>query len=62
VPNTGSLNINTFPTGLTNNVLEGSGPSGMVIDNSRASTQASSIYFGTQGTNNAVKLTQATFQ
>ncbi len=62
VPNIGSLNINTFPTGLSSNVLEGSGASGMVIDNSSASAQASSIYFGTQGTNNAVKLTQATLQ
>jgi hypothetical protein len=62
VPNIGSLNINTFPTGLSSNVLEGSGSSGMVIDNSSASAQASSIYFGAQGTNNAVKLTQAMLQ
>jgi hypothetical protein len=37
-------------------------PRGIVVDNSSASNQASSIYFATQNTNNAVKLTQATFQ
>jgi hypothetical protein len=60
--NMGSFNINNFPTAVTNSTLQGSGPSGIVVDNSSASNQASSIYFATQGTNNAVKLTQAAFQ
>jgi hypothetical protein len=60
--NMASFNINAFPGGTTNTTLQGSGPSGMIVDNASASAQASSIYFGTQGTNNAVKLTQAGFQ
>jgi hypothetical protein len=60
--NLGSFNINTFPSRPTNLILEGSGPSGMIIDNSSASTQASNIYFAIQSTNTAVKLTQAGFQ
>jgi hypothetical protein len=60
--NMGSFNINTFPTGVTNSTLQGSGPSGIVVDNSSGSVQASNIYFATQGTNTAVKLTQAGFQ
>jgi hypothetical protein len=61
--NMASFNINAFPGGTpTNTILEGSGPSGMIIDNSSASAQASNIYFATQGTNTAVKLTQAGFQ
>jgi hypothetical protein len=62
VGNMGSFNINSFPTALISTALQGSGPSGMIVDNSSASIQASNIYFGTQGTNNAVKLTQAGFQ
>ena len=54
--------INTFPTVIPTPLTEGNGPSGMVVDNVSASAQASSIYFGTQGTNTAVKLTQATLQ
>jgi hypothetical protein len=62
IANMGSFNINTFPAGLTHTSLQGSGPSGIIIDNSSASAQASNIYFATQGTNTAVKLTQAGFQ
>jgi hypothetical protein len=38
---------------------EGSGTTGMVVDNVSASGQASSIYFGVLGSNTAVKLTQS---
>ena len=60
--NMGSFNINTFPAGATTTTLQGSGPGGMIVDNSSASAQASNIYFGTQGSNTAVKLTQVGFQ
>jgi hypothetical protein len=61
--NLGLLNINNFPpAGFTQTVLEGSGPSGMIVDNASASAQASSIYFGVAGPNQAVKLTQAGLQ
>jgi hypothetical protein len=60
-PNFLEFNINTFPTGFAGTATEGTlGTSGIVIDNSSASGQASSMYFGTLGgTNTAVKLTQA---
>ena len=38
---------------------EGSGTSGIVVDNTSSSNQASSIYFGVVGLNTAVKLTQS---
>ena len=38
---------------------EGSGTSGIVVDNVSSSAQASSIYFGVLGSNTAVKLTQS---
>jgi hypothetical protein len=38
---------------------EGSGTTGMVVDNVSSSAQASSIYFGVLGSNTAVKLTQS---
>ena len=38
---------------------EGSGTTGMVVDNVSSSAQASSIYFGVLGLNTAVKLTQS---
>jgi hypothetical protein len=60
-PDIGRLNINAFPLSVTT-ASSGNGTSGMVIDNSSASVQASSIYFGTVGTNNAVKLTQSGLQ
>ena len=41
---------------------EGSGTTGMVVDNVSASGQASSIYFGVLGSNTAVKLTQSGLQ
>jgi hypothetical protein len=64
VLNLGACPINTFPTGAPPGVSEGAGTSGMVVDNSSASNQASSIYFANLGTtaqggNVAVKLTQA---
>jgi hypothetical protein len=78
----GFVNLYSFPatTGwnatFQNSILEGLGPSGMVIDNFSASAQASSIYFNAldedagctnpqTGANTggcAVKLTQASFQ
>jgi hypothetical protein len=38
---------------------EGSGTSGIIVDNTSSSNQASSIYFGVVGLNTAVKLTQS---
>jgi hypothetical protein len=73
-PNIGLFNINSFPASATlaASTQEGSGASGMVVDNDSASGQASSIYFGALDTTAAcgaggtggcaVKLTQATFQ
>jgi hypothetical protein len=73
-PNIGLFNINSFPASATlaASTQEGSGTSGMVIDNDSSSAQASSIYFGALNTTGtcgaggaggcAVKLTQATFQ
>ncbi|MGD0906501.1 MAG: hypothetical protein ABSA96_02895 [Candidatus Acidiferrales bacterium] len=54
------FNISTFPGGIAAFASEGTlGTSGIVIDNSSASSQASSMYFGTLGgTDTAVKLTQ----
>jgi hypothetical protein len=47
------------PAGATGaTATEVNGTSGIVVDNTSASAQASSIYFGTIGANNAVKLTQ----
>ena len=65
-PNFLSFNVTAgFPAGLpTANAGEGSGTSGIIVDNQSNSAQASSIYFGTLGVggNNAAKLTQATLQ
>jgi len=73
-PNIGLFNINSFPSTATlaASTQEGSGATGMVIDNSSASGQASNIYFGALSTTAscgaggtggcAVKLTQAGFQ
>jgi hypothetical protein len=60
--NLGAFPINTFPAAIPPGAGVGNGPSGMVIDNSSASVQASSIYFSVQGTNVAMKLTQAGLQ
>lgn len=59
-----SANItSTFPTGIESFVTEGSGTSGIVVDNSASTTnQANSIYFGVLGANTAVKLTQSALQ
>jgi hypothetical protein len=40
----------------------GTGTTGIIIDNSSASSQADSIYFGALGANTAVKLTQGSLQ
>ena len=52
---------NSFPpvgaTGST--TTETGGTSGIIVDNTSGSAQASSIYFGAIGTNSAVKLTQS---
>lgn len=58
-PNLGSMHINAWP-GATfqQTVTEGTGTSGMTVDNVSASIQASSIYFSTATGNAAVKLTQ----
>jgi hypothetical protein len=56
-----SLFPNSFPpggiTGAT--ATETGGTSGIIVDNTSGSAQASSIYFGAIGTNSAVKLTQS---
>jgi hypothetical protein len=62
----GVFHINAFPA-TAMGVSEGAGPTGMTIDNSSTSGQASSIYFATTGTaaqggNMAVKLTQGALQ
>jgi hypothetical protein len=73
-PNIGLFNINLFPASATlaASTQEGSGTSGMVVDNNSSSAQASSIYFGALSTTAtcgaggtggcAVKLTQAGLQ
>jgi hypothetical protein len=73
-PNIGLFNINSFPASATlaASTQEGSGTSGMVIDNNSSSAQASSVYFGALNTTGtcgaggtggcAVKLTQASLQ
>jgi len=69
-PNFIEYNINSFPsvfppTGASGaTTAEGTGTSGMVVDNSNGGAQASSIYFGVLGAaapngNSAVKLTQS---
>lgn len=73
-PNIGLFNINSFPSSATlaASTQEGSGTSGMIVDNNSSSAQASSIYFGALSTTSscgaggtggcAVKLTQAGLQ
>ena len=73
-PNIGVFNINSFPASATlaASTQEGSGASGMIVDNNSSSGQASSIYFGALDTTAscgaggtggcAVKLTQAGLQ
>jgi hypothetical protein len=70
-PNIGLFHINSFPASATlaASTQEGSGTSGMVVDNISSSAQASSVYFGALSTTAtcgiggtggcAVKLTQA---
>jgi hypothetical protein len=57
--NLASFNISTtFPGGLEHFATEGSGTTGIVIDNGSASAQADSLYFGVLTSNTAVKVTQ----
>ena len=68
-PNFIEYNLNAFPalfpnsfppagaTGAT--ATENGGTSGIIVDNTSGLAQASSIYFGSLGTHNAVKLTQS---
>jgi len=55
---------NSFPpagaTGAT--ATETGGTSGIIVDNTSGSAQASSIYFSNLGSNTAVKLTQSGLQ
>jgi hypothetical protein len=62
-PNFIENNINTFPAAVLASTAEGTGTSGIVVDNNSADAEASSIYFGVLGAaapngNSAVKLTQ----
>jgi hypothetical protein len=60
-----SLRIDTgFPASpeRTTSTSVGNGTTGIIIDNSSASAQADSIYFGALGANTAVKLTQGSLQ
>jgi hypothetical protein len=61
--NMGENNINTFPTALpdlatTSTPAGCTGITGMIVDNSSASAQASSVYFTCTGSNVAYKFTQ----
>jgi hypothetical protein len=62
--NLASFNISTtFPGALEHFATEGSGTTGIVVDNASASNQADSLYFGVLGgANTAVKLTQGALQ
>jgi hypothetical protein len=64
VDNIISLNITNgaFPTIPESFTTEGSGTTGIVVDNASVSAQADSIYFGVLASNTAVKLTQGAFQ
>ena len=58
-----SINVSgAFPVGVENNITEGSGTTGIIVDNASASNQADSIYFGVLVSNTAVKLTQGALQ
>ena len=63
VDNLVSLNVSTgttFPPGLDSFTSEGSGTSGIIVDNNASGTaQADSVYFGVAVANTAVKLTQS---
>jgi hypothetical protein len=54
--------ITGFPTALEHFSSQGTGTTGIVIDNVSTSLQAESIYFGAIGANTAVKLTQSALQ
>jgi len=57
------FNINTFPGAGQNFASEGTGTTGIIVDNAATTTnQADSIYFGALGSNTAVKLTQSGLQ
>jgi hypothetical protein len=73
-PNIGLFSINTFPTSQTPvpGVQEGSGATGMIVDNNSSGAQAASVYFGALSTTAAcgkggtggcaIKLTQSGLQ
>jgi hypothetical protein len=65
-PNFIMENINAIPSSITAATAEGSGTTGIVVDDVSGSAQASSIYFGVLGpgtnANTAVKVTQSTLQ
>jgi hypothetical protein len=58
-----SLDVSTgtaFPPALESFTTEGSGTSGIIVDNNGTGTvQADSVYFGVATSNTAVKLTQS---
>ena len=62
-PNTIAMPINTFPSTVDCTSTQGTGTSGIIVDNNSGDGQASSVYFGVLGpgtnTNSAVKLTQS---
>jgi hypothetical protein len=58
-PNFLEFLISTFPGSPDNATTEANGTTGIVVDNVGTGGQESSMYFGTVGTNTAVKLTQA---
>jgi hypothetical protein len=66
--NLGRSNINSFPAAIPKVPAAGviantsTGITGITVDNTSASVQASSIYFGSLGNNVAMKLTQAGLQ
>jgi hypothetical protein len=62
-PNIVAMPINTFPSTVTASSTQGTGTSGIIVDNDSSDGQASSVYFGVLGpgtnTNSAVKLRQS---
>ncbi len=54
------FNVNSgFPSGFTSSATEGNATSAIIVDNTSISDQASSVYFETLGSSDAVKLTQS---
>jgi hypothetical protein len=63
IPNIIVMPINTFPSTVTASSTQGTGTSGIIVDNDSSDGQTSSVYFGVLGpgtnTKSAVKLTQS---